>query len=257
MEKVLVSACLLGENCRYDGGNCRVEGLDGLTEFFEVVPFCPEVEGGLPIPRFPAELRRGYAKLHSGEDVTRAYDLGASKALNICSYLGIKLAIMKQNSPACGSKKIHNGLFDGKLVEGEGIACARLRKAGIRVIDEEEAVQMLQKLRENKLQRETAKLEPKEEKKIEPEDKKEAKAEAKPKRSFQAKGNFKGFPKKGFGAKKAPFDKKGHFGKKESFDRKGGHGGKPGFKKKFGSGKPFGHGNRKAGRFEKKEGPKE
>ena len=92
---------MLGENCRYDGGNCRVEGLDGLTEFFEVVPFCPEVEGGLPIPRFPAELRRGYAKLHSGEDVTRAYDLGASKALNICSYLGIKLAIMKQNSPAC------------------------------------------------------------------------------------------------------------------------------------------------------------
>lgn len=257
MEKVLVSACLLGENCRYDGGNCHVEGLDGLTEFFEVVPFCPEVEGGLPIPRFPAELRRGYAKLRSGEDVTRAYDLGASKALNICSYLGIKLAIMKQNSPACGSKKIHNGLFDGKLVEGEGIACARLRKAGIRVIDEEEAVQMLQKLRENKLQRETAKLEPKEEKKIEPEDKKEAKAEAKPKRSFQAKGNFKGFPKKGFGAKKASFDKKGRFGKKESFDRKGGHGGKPGFKKKFGSGKPFGHGNRKAGRFEKKEGPKE
>lgn len=257
MEKVLVSACLLGENCRYDGGNCRVEGLDGLTEFFEVIPFCPEVEGGLPIPRFPAELRRGYAKLHSGEDVTRAYDLGASKALNICSYLGIKLAIMKQNSPACGSKKIHNGLFDGKLVDGEGIACARLRKAGIRVIDEEEAVQMLQKLRENKLQRETAKLAPKEEKKIEPEDKKEAIAEAKPKRSFQAKGNFKGFPKKGFGAKKASFDKKGHFGKKESFDRKGGHGGKPGFKKKFGSGKPFGYGNRKAGRFEKKEGPKE
>lgn len=257
MEKVLVSACLLGENCRYDGGNCRVEGLDGLTEFFEVVPFCPEVEGGLPIPRFPAELRRGYAKLHSGEDVTRAYDLGASKALNICSYLGIKLAIMKQNSPACGSKKIHNGLFDGKLVEGEGIACARLRKAGIRVIDEEEAVQMLQKLRENKLQRETAKLEPKEEKKIEPEDKKEAKAEAKSKRGFRAKGDLKGFPKKGFGAKKAPFDKKGRFGKKESFDRKGGHAGKPGFKKKFGSGKPFVHGNRKAGRFEKKEGPKE
>lgn len=245
MEKVLVSACLLGENCRYDGGNCHVEGLDGLTEFFEVVPFCPEVEGGLPIPRFPAELRRGYAKLHSGEDVTRAYDLGASKALNICSYLGIKLAIMKQNSPACGSKKIHNGLFDGKLVDGEGIACARLRKAGIRVIDEEEAVQMLQKLRENKLQRETAKLEPKEEKKIETEDKKETKAEAKPKRSFRAKGDFKGFPKKGFGDNKAPFD------------RKGGHGGKPGFKKKFGSGKPFGHGNRKAGRFEKKEGPKE
>ncbi|HIU45430.1 MAG TPA: DUF523 domain-containing protein [Candidatus Enteromonas pullicola] len=246
MEKVLVSACLLGENCRYDGGNCHVEGLDGLTEFFEVVPFCPEVEGGLPIPRFPAELRRGYAKLHSGEDVTRAYDLGASKALNICSYLGIKLAIMKQNSPACGSKKIHNGLFDGKLVEGEGIACARLRKAGIRVIDEEEAVQMLHKLRENKLQRETAKLEPKEEKKIEPGDKKEAKAEAKPKRGFRAKGDFKGFPKKGFGAKRATFDKKGRFGKKESFDRKGGRGGKP-----------FGHGNRKAGRFEKKEGPKE
>ena len=245
MEKVLVSACLLGENCRYDGGNCHIEELDGLTEFFEVVPFCPEVEGGLPIPRFPAELRRGYAKLHSGEDVTRAYDLGASKALNICSYLGIKLAIMKQNSPACGSKKIHNGLFDGKLVDGEGIACARLRKAGIRVIDEEEAVQMLQKLRENKLQRETAKLAPKEEKKIEPEDKKEAKAEAKPKRGFRAKGDLKGFPKKGSGAKKAPFDKKGRFGKKESFDRKGGHAGKPGFKKKFGSGKPFGHGNRK------------
>ena len=242
MEKVLVSACLLGENCRYDGGNCHVEGLDGLTEFFEVVPFCPEVEGGLPIPRFPAELRRGYAKLHSGEDVTRAYDLGASKALNICSYLGIKLAIMKQNSPACGSKKIHNGLFDGKLVEGEGIACARLRKAGIRVIDEEEAVQMLQKLRENKLQRETAKLEPKEEKKAEP----EAKTEAKPKRDFGHKRDYKGCPKKGFGGKKSPFDKKGHFGKKESFDRKGGH-----------AGKPFGHGNRKAGRFEKKEGPKE
>lgn len=242
MEKVLVSACLLGENCRYDGGNCHVEGLDGLTEFFEVVPFCPEVEGGLPIPRFPAELRRGYAKLHSGEDVTRAYDLGASKALNICSYLGIKLAIMKQNSPACGSKKIHNGLFDGKLVEGEGIACARLRKAGIRVIDEEEAVRMLQKLRENKLQRETAKLEPKEEKKAEP----EAKTEAKPKRDFGHKRDYKVFPKKGFGAKKGGFDKKGSFGKKGSSERKGGH-----------AGKPFGHGNRKAGRFEKKEGPKE
>ena len=102
MEKILVSACLLGDKTRYDGKDNAVEGLLGLLKFYELVPFCPEVEGGLKTPRRPAEIHYGRVFRDDGVELTRQYDLGAKKALSLCKFLGIGKAILKESSPSCG-----------------------------------------------------------------------------------------------------------------------------------------------------------
>lgn len=139
MEKILISACLIGDKCRYDGRTNYNPKIKDLLEKYELIPFCPEVEGGLKTPRDPSEIQKdGSIKMVTGRDVTKFYERGAEKALDICLCLGIKIAILKDRSPSCGSKKIHDGSFSGKVIDGEGVTTQLLKRKGIKVISEDE-----------------------------------------------------------------------------------------------------------------------
>ena len=136
MEKILISACLVGDKCKYDGHTNYTPLIKDLLEKYELVPFCPEVEGGLPTPRKPSERKGDKVVNNAGKDVTRNFELGAEKALNICKYLNIKIAILKENSPSCGVNQIYDGNFNKKLIKGEGVTTELLRKNGITVYTE-------------------------------------------------------------------------------------------------------------------------
>ena len=138
MEKILISACLISDKVKYDGKSNYNEKVKMLLEKYELVPFCPEVEGGLPTPRKPSERVKDRVKMQDGKDVTSKFLRGAELALNICLYLNIKIAILKENSPSCGSKEIYDGSFSHKLVKGEGVTTELLRKKGIKVLSEDE-----------------------------------------------------------------------------------------------------------------------
>lgn len=144
MEKILISACLLGEKCTYKGGDNRVSYIEELNRYYDLVPFCPEVEGGLPTPRKPSEIRGSSVYHDDGKDVTKAFHDGAYKATAICSYLGIRIAILKEYSPSCGTHQVHDGYFRHRLIDGEGVTAAALRRMGVRVYNEEEGLALLQ-----------------------------------------------------------------------------------------------------------------
>lgn len=135
-EKILVSACLLGKPCRYDGKSKPVPELVKLYEEGKVVPVCPECDGGLPTPRCPSEQIGDRVINRKGDDVTEAYQLGAQKALEISRTNNIKKAILKAKSPSCGSGKIYDGTFTGTLIDGDGVTTRLLKENGIEVIDE-------------------------------------------------------------------------------------------------------------------------
>lgn len=138
MEKILISACLVGDKCRYDGKGNYDPRIEKLLEKYELVPFCPEVEGGLKTPRLPSE-RKGDKVIRKDEkDVTFQFEKGADLAMNICLYLGIKIAIFKENSPSCGVHYIHDGSFSNKLIEGMGVTTELLKRKGIKVLSEKE-----------------------------------------------------------------------------------------------------------------------
>ena len=138
MEKILISACLVGDKVKYDGRSNYNEKIKLLLEKYELVPFCPEVEGGLPTPRKPSERVKDRVKMENGKDVTKYYEKGTELALNICLYLGIKIAILKENSPSCGTHKIYDGTFSHKLIDGEGYTTELLKRKGIKVLSEDE-----------------------------------------------------------------------------------------------------------------------
>ncbi len=137
--KILVSACLLGEPCRYDGKSKPCDTVRALGERHTLIPICPEVMGGLPTPRVPSEIQQsGRVVNRDGVDVSDYYLRGAQIALELAHEHGCTLAILKEKSPSCGSREIYDGSFSGNLISGQGI-CARLLEAnGIRVIGESE-----------------------------------------------------------------------------------------------------------------------
>ena len=143
MEKILISACLVGDKCKYDGHTNYTPLIKDLLEKYELVPFCPEVEGGLPTPRKPSERKDDKVINNAGKDVTKNFVLGAEKALNICKYLNIKIAILKENSPSCGVNQIYDGNFNKKLIKGEGVTTELLRKNGIAVYTEDQIEELL------------------------------------------------------------------------------------------------------------------
>ena len=143
MEKILISACLVGDKCKYDGHTNYSPLIKELLEKYELVPFCPEVEGGLPTPRKPSERKGDKVINNAGKDVTKNFQQGAEKDLNICTYLNIKIAILKEKSPSCGVNQIHDGNFTGKLIKGEGITTELLRKNGITVYTENQIEELL------------------------------------------------------------------------------------------------------------------
>ena len=141
MIRILVSQCLFGgEPVRYDGRD-KAEKDPRFLKWKEegrLVPVCPEVEGGLSVPRPPAQIRDGRAVTEAGKDVTEAYVKGAEKALETAMEHDVAFAIFKQKSPSCGSRYIYDGTFTGRLKEGRGIAAGYLIKAGFRVFGEDE-----------------------------------------------------------------------------------------------------------------------
>lgn len=132
--KILVSACLLGLKCRYNGTEKADEEVLKLLEKHILVPFCPEIYGGLATPRDPAEIRDGRVVTEAGKDVTAEYEKGAQEALKLAQMMGCDIALLQDRSPSCGAGKVHNGLFDGGLVDGDGVTAALFRKNGIKVL---------------------------------------------------------------------------------------------------------------------------
>ena len=157
MEKLLVSRCLLGHPVRYDGGgHGPLAALQRWQAEGRVVALCPEVAGGLPTPRAPAEIAGGQgAKVLDGqlpvltiegEDVTAAFVSGAELALKLVRQHGIRLALLKARSPSCGNLENYDGSFSGVRVSGEGVTAAALRRAGVRVFNEEQLDQLTAEL---------------------------------------------------------------------------------------------------------------
>ena len=143
MEKILISACLVGDKVRYDGKSQYHPLIKDLLQKYELVPFCPEVEGGLPTPRVPSEINKDKVINKEGRDVTRQFKSGAELALNICKYLQIKVAILKDGSPSCGSSQIHDGRFTGRMIKGKGITATLLEQNGLKVYTENEIEELL------------------------------------------------------------------------------------------------------------------
>ncbi|MCW9053580.1 MAG: DUF523 domain-containing protein [Motiliproteus sp.] len=148
MEFILISSCLLGQQVRYDGKDANYPHpiLMRWVEQQRLIPICPEMSGGLPCPRPPAEIQGGQglqvleAKsqvlTESGEEVTPQFLRGAQNALGLCQQHDIKMAILKARSPSCGSSSTYDGSFTGKQVKGQGVTAALLMRSGIKVFDE-------------------------------------------------------------------------------------------------------------------------
>lgn len=133
---ILLSACLAGVNCKYNGQNNEVPALRKLYEEGKAVLVCPEELGGLPTPRIPCEIREQRVYNTRGEDKTEYFTRGAEKALNICRENGCRFAILKANSPSCGPDGIYDGTFTHKRVKGSGIFASMLREEGVECISE-------------------------------------------------------------------------------------------------------------------------
>lgn len=134
--KILVSKCLLGYNCRYKGDGCLSEKVAALAKDYELIPVCPEQEGGLSTPRNPAERVGNKIISSAGVDVTKEYTKGANIALELAKQNNIEFAVLKANSPSCGKGIIYDGTFSGNKVPGNGVTAELLMKNGFRVITE-------------------------------------------------------------------------------------------------------------------------
>lgn len=144
--KLLVSACLLGVNCRYDGGGRVIPELEELMRAFELIPVCPEQLGGLPTPRTPSERVGARVVSRDGRDVTAEYARGAGEVLRLAERLGAQLALLKERSPSCGSGAIYDGSFTGALVPGDGVTSELLKAYGIEIYGESQARELLERL---------------------------------------------------------------------------------------------------------------
>ncbi|WP_128894104.1 DUF523 domain-containing protein [Longirhabdus pacifica] len=144
---IMVSACLAGVACRYDGGDQLIRKIQQLTEREEAVTVCPELLGGLTTPREPAEIvggngkdvLQGKAKVidSTGKDVTEKYVEGAYKTLELVKSLNVDCIVLKENSPSCGSGFIYDGQFSGQKIVGEGVTTALLKQHGYNIISEQ------------------------------------------------------------------------------------------------------------------------
>ena len=136
--KIMISACLAGENCKYDGGNNRNEALLEILAGHDIIPVCPEVAGGLPVPRLPVELVNGRAVNRDSTDMDSAFRKGAEKTLKIAEREKPDLIILQSRSPSCGVNEIYDGSFTGKKIPGHGIFAGMAISAGYKVIDVED-----------------------------------------------------------------------------------------------------------------------
>ena len=140
---ILISACLLGVNCRYDGTGIFIEQLHALKKKYHLIPVCPEIFGGLKTPRDPAEIILDKVITKNGEDVTENYKKGANETLKLAKFYDCKLAILKERSPSCGYGKIYDGTFSGMLIDGNGVTAELLIENGITVMGESQIETLL------------------------------------------------------------------------------------------------------------------
>lgn len=140
---LLISACLMGVKCRYDGGRKPLERLDELMEKHVLIPVCPEVVGGLSTPRVPAERIGEKVIAKDGRDVTAAYEQGAQEALRLAQMTGCTHALLKERSPSCGCGVIYDGSFTGGLCKGDGVCAALLKQHGVKVLGESRVDELL------------------------------------------------------------------------------------------------------------------
>ena len=141
--KLLVSACLLGFPCRYDGRAKPHEGVLSLLEIHTLIPFCPEIYGGLATPRPAAERQGDRVMTEAGFDVTEQYRRGAGEALRLCRLYGCNAALLKERSPSCGSGAVYDGTFTGTVIPGDGVTAQLLKANGIQVVGESRAEELL------------------------------------------------------------------------------------------------------------------
>lgn len=139
-EKILISACLIGLNCKYDGGNNENSKLVELMKEKDLVPICPEQLGGLKTPRASAERKQEKVITKEGVDVTKEYQKGAEEVLKLAKKLNIKKAILKSRSPSCGIDEIYDGTFSHTLTKKDGVTAELLKKNGIEVISSDRYV---------------------------------------------------------------------------------------------------------------------
>ena len=136
--KIMVSACLAGENCKYNGGNNLNDKVQQLMAGNEVIPVCPEQMGGLPTPRVPSEIRDGVVISKDGRIVDQEFRLGAARCLEVASRVDPDLIVLQSRSPSCGVKQRYDGSFSGRLVDAPGVTAQLLMENGYRVIDVED-----------------------------------------------------------------------------------------------------------------------
>lgn len=132
---ILVSACLLGENCKYNGGNNRHERVLAYVEGHRVIPICPEMLSGLGAPRKPVELVGDRVMTADGDDCTQAFELGIRRALEVIDGQQIDLAILQSRSPTCGVREIYDGTFSRTRIPGQGLLARALAERGIPLLD--------------------------------------------------------------------------------------------------------------------------
>ena len=139
-EKILISACLIGLNCKYNGGNNENSKLVELMKEKDLIPICPEQLGGLKTPRASAERTQEKVLTKEGIDVTKEYQKGAEEVLKLAKKLNIKKAILKSRSPSCGIDEIYDGTFSHTLIKRDGVTAELLKKNGIEVISSDRYV---------------------------------------------------------------------------------------------------------------------
>ncbi len=140
MEALLISACLLGSACKYSGGSNALpeDCLESLRRRYRLIPVCPEVAGGLPVPREPSERRGGRVVSRTGEDVTEAFRRGAETALLLARRFGCRRALLKAGSPSCGKDRIYDGSFTGTVIPGSGVTAQIIMQENVIVYSEKD-----------------------------------------------------------------------------------------------------------------------
>lgn len=134
--KLLVSACLLGIDCKYNGKNNKNDKVIELLKDYDLIPVCPEIMGGLTTPRTPAEINGDEVITRDGKNVTKQYQKGAEETLKIAELYNCQRAILKEKSPSCGCGRIYDGTFTGTLIDGDGITARLLKDHGIKITGE-------------------------------------------------------------------------------------------------------------------------
>ncbi|MEG0963267.1 MAG: DUF523 domain-containing protein [Lachnospiraceae bacterium] len=142
-ENILISACLLGVGCRYDGGNNYISLVEQLKERYHLIPICSEIYGGLTTPRIPAERVGDKVLNRAGEDVTPQFKRGANAILKLAEFYDCRCALLKENSPSCGYGSIYDGSFSGNRVPGNGMLAELLSEHGIWILGESRVKELL------------------------------------------------------------------------------------------------------------------